>query len=145
MWSGWAKTLNLQAGASFSPDKHTCRCLLHVHTAPARPVPTFTCNIHSTVTGRLTQVTIYTTAQDIGLTVGIISDTGGTYVPRWGEKSQWTNELLLFTHPWISRYWEPPKIQGVSIKEFLICWRDTTYTSINTQHKVGSFSYFIIY
>ena len=35
------KTLNLQPCPAISPDKHTCRYLLHVHTAPTCPVPTF--------------------------------------------------------------------------------------------------------
>ena len=35
------KTLNLQPCPAISPTKHTCRYLLHVHTAPACPVPTF--------------------------------------------------------------------------------------------------------
>ena len=82
MRSGWAKTVNLQTHPSFSPDKHTCRCLLHVHTAPARPIPTFTCNIHFTVTGSLTHVTIYMRPQDLTVTVVIISDTGETSAPR---------------------------------------------------------------
>ena len=82
MRSGWAKTLNLHTHPSFSPDQHTCRCLLHVHTAPAHPIPTFTCNIHFTVTGSLTQVIIYMRPQDLAVTVVIISDTGETSAPR---------------------------------------------------------------
>ena len=89
---GWnSQSTNTSLLLPTLPDKHTCRCLLHVHTAPALTVPTFTCNIHSTVIHSLTQVTISKRAQDLGLTMEIISDTSGTSIPRWWEGLQWTN------------------------------------------------------
>ena len=44
--------------------------------------PNILCNIHSTVTGSLTQVTIYKKAQDLGLTVEIVSAPSGSFDPR---------------------------------------------------------------
>lgn len=52
-----------------------------MHMAPVHPMPTFICNIHSTVTGSLAQVTINKRAHS-GLSMEVISDTDGNSVPR---------------------------------------------------------------
>ena len=44
--------------------------------------PNILCNIHSTVTGSLTQVTIYKEVQDLGLTVEIVSAPSRSFDPR---------------------------------------------------------------
>lgn len=70
--------LNLQTRPSFSLDKHTCVPVPCAHTAPAHPVPTSTCDIHSTVTGSLTCYNLYKSTRPGSITVVIISDTGVT-------------------------------------------------------------------
>ena len=126
MWSGWAKTLNLQTRSSFSPDKHTCRCLLRVHTAPARPVPTFTCDLHSTVTGSWTQVTVYMRAQDLGLTVEPFHTQGELLQSLVDEK---VHKLAALFHTSMDKQiLSTPKIQSTSIKELVVYRRASMHT-----------------
>ena len=120
MWSGWAKTLNLEICPSFSPEKHTCRCLFHVHTAPAHPVPTFTCDIHSTVTGSWIQVTIYIRAQDLGLTMEVLSNTDRTLRSLVDEKVH-SEQISCLYHTFMDKQiLSTPKIQSTSSKELVI-------------------------
>ena len=99
--SGWVDTLNLQTRPSFSPNKHTCRCLLHVYTGPASPVPTSTCNIPSTVTGNLTQVTVYKRAQELWLGASLVA--------------QWIRICLPIQETWVwSLVQEDPICHGIT-------------------------------
>ena len=90
MRSGWAKTLNLQTRPSFSPDKHTrgvcSMCTRHLHIQSQHPHATFTPQWRV-----VWLVIIYMRAQDLAVTVAIISDTGVTSAPRWWKGAQWIN------------------------------------------------------